>query len=237
MKKIALLLALVLLAGCLAGCGETEETEAPAEESAAVSLAGGWSVESCESSALPEAVQAAFDLACEGYDEMELTPIAYLGSQVVAGANYAVLCKGSDSSGSCPVVAIVYAALDGTAEFRCVNALDLGEYRYAESDGSLTNENMAGGWTVTDEDGAALSEEAAAAFDTAMEGLTGVGYTPLGVIGTQVVAGINYAYICRGTVVTANPIDTLKIVFVYAALDGSAEILAIADFDIADFNI
>ena len=56
---------------------------------------------------------------------------------------------------------------------------------------------VVGGWTVTKD--AKLSDEAKAAFDKALEGLTGVSYEPVALLGTQVVAGKNYAILCRIT--------------------------------------
>ena len=93
---------------------------------------------------------------------------------------------------------------------------------------------IAGGWNVNDEFGeAAIPAEAQAAFDKAMEGFAGVGYTPVAYLGSQLVAGHNYAFLCKSTTVTATPVTNLKVVVVYKALDGTASIKDIKDIDVA----
>ena len=54
-----------------------------------------------------------------------------------------------------------------------------------------------GGWTLNDS--GELSAEAKAAFDKAMEGLMGVNYTPVALLGTQLVSGTNYSILAEAT--------------------------------------
>lgn len=86
------------------------------------------------------------------------------------------------------------------------------------------SEALCGGWN-TPEDGA-ITTEAQAAFDKATEALTGVEYTPVALVGTQVVAGTNYAFVCIGKTVTAEPTASPYLVIVYADLEGGAELLS-----------
>ena len=93
---------------------------------------------------------------------------------------------------------------------------------------------ITGGWTInTEYTDPAMPDGAKAAFEKAMEGFTGVGYTPIAFLGSQVVAGVNYAYLCAATTVTAAPVTSLKIVKVYRDLSGNASITSIEDFSIA----
>ncbi len=89
----------------------------------------------------------------------------------------------------------------------------------------------AGGWKLT-EDGA-LTEEAQSAFDKAMEGFVGVNYTPLALLGTQLVSGTNYCFLCRGTVVYPGAQPYCALVYIYEDLQGAASITEIAPLDIA----
>ena len=91
---------------------------------------------------------------------------------------------------------------------------------------------VVGGWTVTE--GAALSDEAKAAFDKALEGLTGVSYEPVALLGTQVVSGTNYCILCQAQVVYPGAEPYYALVYVYADLKGGAEILDIVILDIGD---
>lgn len=89
-----------------------------------------------------------------------------------------------------------------------------------------------GGWTVTKD--AKLSDEAKAAFDKALEGLTGVSYEPVALLGTQVVSGTNYCILCQAQVVYPGAEPYYALVYVYADLKGGAELLDIVILDIGD---
>lgn len=87
-----------------------------------------------------------------------------------------------------------------------------------------------GGWRVNDGDTSMeANPEAEAALNKALEGLVGASYEPIACLGTQVVAGTNYCILCRVTPVAPNAEATLCLVYVFAALDGSAEILDTQD--------
>lgn len=79
---------------------------------------------------------------------------------------------------------------------------------------------IAGGWNTADS--FALTDDAKAAFDKALEGYTGVGLEPIALCGTQVVAGINYSVLCKATVVVPNAPSYFVIATVYADLEGNA---------------
>ena len=58
---------------------------------AAEPLAGGW--QAAESAEVTEQALEAFSIACEAIDGAGYEPIALLGTQVVAGMNYCILCR------------------------------------------------------------------------------------------------------------------------------------------------
>ena len=90
---------------------------------------------------------------------------------------------------------------------------------------------ITGGWNVNEEFGqAAIPEEAKAAFDKAMEGFDGVGYTPVAYLGRQLVAGTNYAILCKAATVAATPKTGLAVMVIYYDLSGEATITNIAEF-------
>ena len=91
---------------------------------------------------------------------------------------------------------------------------------------------VVGGWTISED--AALTDEARAAFEKAMEGFTGVGYEPLALIGTQVVSGTNYCILCEARVIVPDAAPYYALVYVYADLKGGAEILNIAALNLGD---
>ena len=83
-----------------------------------------------------------------------------------------------------------------------------------------------------------MTEELKNLFARGTQTLTGIGYIPIAYLGSQVVAGTNYAFLCQA--VTAYP-GSLEIepgyvmVYLYQDLSGNVSILSIADFDIGAF--
>ncbi len=71
-----------------------------------------------------------------------------------------------------------------------------------------------------------LSKTATKVFNKAVKGIVGVGYTPLAVA-TQVVAGKNYCYLCKGVVVYPGSPEFAAKLYVYAPLEGPPHITEI----------
>lgn len=88
---------------------------------------------------------------------------------------------------------------------------------------------LAGGWQVTEDP--AVTAEAGAALDKALEGLVGVGYQPVALLATQVVAGTNYCILCKGTTVTAVPQPFYALVYVSEDLQHNASVMDIQRID------
>ena len=81
-----------------------------------------------------------------------------------------------------------------------------------------------GGWEACEGYTQMLSEDDEKRFEKAVEGLVGVGYTPITVIATQLVSGTNYAYLAQGTTVTANPKKSFYILKIYEDLKGEVDL-------------
>lgn len=239
MKKAIVLLSVLCLSASFAACGSSSASSgAPSDassQSASSETVGGWTQPESFTGTLSSEASAAFDKAKENYDNKALTKVQQLGSQVVAGTNYMILCN--DMEESRWKVAVVYEDLFGNAEISKVTDLDVG--KYADKDGEAGEQGLAGGWSIyEDPEGTQgdIPEDAAAAFADALEGLTGANYKPVICLGTQLVSGTNYAILCYQTLVIPDPVTNLAIVYVYQPLDGSAEILNIYPLDLADFN-
>ena len=85
-------------------------------------------------------------------------------------------------------------------------------------------EPRTGGWENIPHEAAELPADAQAAFDKAVDGLVGAEYVPVALMSTQVVAGTNYCILCQITPVVPNATPTWALVYIYADLDGNAEI-------------
>lgn len=242
MKKMTYLLIVLTMIIVCAACGSQGQTENSASTEDLVNtetVTGGWEIADNEAAALPEEVQAAFDKAVEQFTGSELKPVAYIESQIVAGTNYMILCEAETTTAE-PVksyqMAVIYADLEGKAELTQIKDFELTAY-IEGNDSEISSEQLDGGWNVPeDATGSEIPEEAQAAFDKALEQFTGNDLEPLALLGTQVVSGTNYVFICKSTLTTQEPVSGIQIVTVYADLKGNADITNISTLDPADYN-
>ena len=109
-----------------------------------------------------------------------------------------------------------------------VFAPDATSPKVAEST-DANGEILPGAWVNWAADPLDIPENVKAAFDKALEGLVGHTYEPIAILGTQVVSGMNYCLLCKTTVVTPDAPVSYTLVYIYEALDGTAEILRIQD--------
>ena len=111
---------------------EPEEENRPADEAAeapAGMLAGGWAV--AEDPAITDDLNNIFCQALDSYQTgtitVSYTPVALLGTQVVAGTNYAVLSKASEiNKGTGWVIIYLYQDLENNASIIGITDLPLG---------------------------------------------------------------------------------------------------------------
>ena len=227
MKKIfAMILAGTMILS-LAACGQKAPTPSnSANENAQIETpnnsvnetaptTGGW--RNADAPVVTDEVKALLEKATEGLTGANYIPVAYLGSQVVAGTNHAVLCRVSpvipDAVETYAIVTL-YEDTDGNVEISDVE--DFGTETW------LSDEALPGGWAQADSP--VVTDEVKAVFEKAVEGLTGVSYTPVALISTQTVAGTNYCFLCEATVVVPDSEPSYVLAYVSEDLDGSAEL-------------
>ena len=113
-----------------------------------------------------------------------------------------------------------------------------GENGLAETETRLSEDRprMVGGWNIVPHEAEELPEDAQAAFDKATEDLDGAEYTPVALMATQVVAGMNYCILCQITPVVPDAEPTWALVYIYADLQGNAEIMNVYELYIAQHS-
>ena len=113
-----------------------------------------------------------------------------------------------------------------------------GENGLAETETRLSEDRprMVGGWNIVPHEAEELPENAQAAFDKATEDLDGAEYTPVALMATQVVAGMNYCILCQITPVVPDAEPTWALVYIYADLQGNAEIMNVYELYIAQHS-
>ena len=210
---------------------ETEATEATETEEP---IAGGWEVVSEPAqSALPDEVQEAFDQFMKNYDD-ELIPMAYYGRQEsTTGTNYQLLCKSTNDNELETVVLHEDPDLGMDA---VINQFIIADYTEG-SGAALDGEPEEDEWEVSDYAvGSQITEDAQAAYDNAKASYDGTSPQPLTLLGTQVVAGTNYAFLAKGQTDTDNPRSAVQVVIVYEDLEGNAQITNINTLDMGEFD-
>lgn len=84
---------------------------------------------------------------------------------------------------------------------------------------------LAGGWAVAEDP--AVTDDVRNVFYQALDsyqtGTITVAYTPVALLGTQVVAGTNYALLCRSQEINKAPV--LVILYIYKDLEGNATVI------------
>ena len=240
LKKLSVVLLAFVLLFVMAAFGSSDQTsENTSETETSEPVAGGWELFDNKTNVLPEDVQASFDKASETFTGSELKPVAYVASQVVAGTNYMILCEAATTTEQPKTsyqMVIVYADLEGKAEITQMKEFDLTAYVEGDST-EISAEKLAGGWEpAEDRSSVVIPQEAKDVFDKAAGNLDGNELEPMALLGTQVVAGTNYAFLCFSTLQTEETINGIQVVTVYEDLDGNAEITNICTVDPADFN-
>jgi hypothetical protein len=240
LKKLSVALLAFVLLFVMAACGSSDQTsENTSGTETSEPVAGGWELFDNKANVLPEDVQASFDKASETFTGSELKPVAYVASQVVAGTNYMILCEAATTTEQPKTsyqMVIVYADLEGNAEITQIKEFDLTAYVEGDST-EISAEKLAGGWEpAEDRSSVVIPQEAKDVFDKAVGNLDGNELEPMALLGTQVVAGTNYAFLCFSTLQTEETINGIQVVTVYEDLDGNAEITNICTVDPADYN-
>ncbi|MBO6054337.1 MAG: hypothetical protein J6P31_02335 [Oscillospiraceae bacterium] len=222
-KRIAALLLIAAVCTGMSACaaGRTgSETRDP--------VVGGWTLTAGKTAAaLPEEVQAAFSAAAGE----KLVPIALIGEQIVAGTNEMLLCA---EDGAYRMI-VLYRNLQGGAEITRTSDFVLTDYTH--NGDREPGEPLAGGWYVPEAQTVLpLPESAQTAFEKACGSFVGSSIEPMVLLGTQVVAGTNYAILCRVTPVYPDALSSVQVVTVYADLKGNAEFTGFSLIDPAEFN-
>ena len=243
-KLIAIMLCALLLITAIACSGKPEPSPAPAVEQTPETgntepepepieeaLSGGWAV--VEDAAMTDALRAIFEKGMTELVGVNYTPVALLGTQVVAGTNYCFLAQGTEVyPDAAPKFMIVYLYEDLTGAVSLMKIEDLPIV--AGDDGKLSAPaepgTLTGGWEYADS--FEVTDEMKANLEKALSGMVGATYEPIANLGTQVVAGLNRCLLCRVTPVVPDAVPHYALVYVYEDLEGGAELNNVVDYGI-----
>lgn len=235
---IAILLSILLLVAAVACTGETGTPVTvpdPGEpvidaENPIGAVAGGWA--NAESFALTDELRAVFEKALEGLVGVNYTPIACLGTQVVAGTNYCFLAQGTVVyPGATPTYMLVYVYEDLSGNAQILNIADMPIVPNGDGTAKAAGtELLDGGWSYAES--YEITDTLQTLLNKATENLDGASYTPVAYLGSQVVAGMNHCILCQITPVVPDPQPVYALVYLYENLEGGAELTEAVDLDV-----
>ncbi len=183
-----------------------------------IELDGGF--QKAKTPTLTKTRKKIFKKAFKKFVGSDVTPVAYLASQVVAGTNHLYLCR-------------IKAVVPNAKEYFCIVSIyeDLSGKvsinEIVDTDVETNINDLPGGWFQSSSP--KVSKSIKKAFNKALNNLVGVSYTPLAVLSEQVVAGTNYCILCESQVVYPGAPVNYSLVYLYKGLDGSAEITDIVN--------
>ncbi len=104
----------------------------------------------------------------------------------------------------------------------------------ADVESLADNQTMTGGWTTAE------STEVTAAqkkyFKDAITPINGYFFEPVALLGTQVVSGTNYVFLCKSTLDGSNASHAMKYTYIYVNLQGEAKFLGDKDVTLPGFD-
>ena len=181
--------------------------------------AGAW--KKAASPALTDDVRRVFAKVADTAIGVRYNPVAFIGTQVVAGTNYAVLCETSLAApGSQDLYSMVIAheGTDGSVTVTDVIMSQVNTY---------TDLPM-GGWKNADDP--VVHPDMEALFASAARGFLGAEYAPIAVVSMQPANGTNYCIFAEAGKVTADPGSEYAFVYLHVDEGGSAAVTDIVSF-------
>jgi len=217
-KKILLVLTLILTLTLITGCKKEEKEE---------TKVCGWEKDVSENRILLDDEVEHIFIRATSNEKEKYTPIALLGTQVVAGTNYMFLVTENSKEYK---VMIIYNDLEGNAKVTSISPIDL--EKYVNNEKQDTKEGtLSGGWSTTIP-GKGNVIEIEADFVNAVVN-SEKQFTPIAVLGHQVVAGTNYAVLTYGRL---NEKEGVYVLTLYKDLEENSKILSEHYIDLGDFN-
>ena len=191
-------MAALIAMSCATFSAFADDTSVPTDDSGYTEfLAGGWEVNTGSTSISKNAAaKAAFKKATAELLGVSYQPIAVLGTQVVAGTKYAILCKATPViPDAAPDITImyIYENVDGTVDIDGFQTVISG----GDKGGFKAN---TGKFTIKNKKNKAVYS----AYKKAMKQLVGVDYKPVLYLGSQNKSGSNYMILCRSQAVYPN---------------------------------
>ena len=171
-----------------------------------------------KSSEVTSEAMAAFELAIKDYqDDAEIKPVALLATaDIMSTMNYALCCRYSkEGENTVYALAVVNVMPTGTASI--IELKKIPDFVSHVSTAPVT-----GGWG--EPSSVVIDSKMKVAFDMTLGMTDGAVYTPVAILESQVVAGMNYCVLCESEIIYPDAVKTYALVYIYVDLKGNAEV-------------
>ena len=234
MKKMLIVLLAGLLMLTAVACRKEAEkpVEEPVESMTDEPLAGGWTP--AEDFSVTDERKAVFDKGMAALLGVDYEPLAYLGSQVVAGTNHVFLVKGTAVVPEAPAsYALAYLYEDLQGNVKLLTVADLPIVPQENSTTAAVEAGLTGGWTYAEDP--ALTDEDEAKLEAALQNQVGASYAIVAYVGEQVVAGLNRCLLVQVTPVVPNARPHYALAYIYTDLEGNSSLTQVIDLDVGAY--
>ncbi len=192
-------------------------------------IQGGWNINTSSTAMSKNAkAKAAFEKVTENINGVTYEPIAVLGTQVVSGSNYAVLCRKTPSNPSAAsqvVVMYIYVSLDGNAKVTGFK--------------TVIDESEKNGYIVNTGKFAISNRKNRTVYNTyrkAVKEVSGTTYKPVLYMGKQTGSGRNYMLLCRTKDASSDAEYQWSIVTVNKSASGNAKLTGTKNLTLGETN-
>ena len=94
---------------------------------------------------------------------------------------------------------------------------------------TFAEEPLPGAWYANVDHPTEIPQDVLDAFNAATENMTGCVYKPIALLGSQVVAGMNYCLLCETTLAVPDAQPGYALVYFYDGVNGEKEILKVEE--------
>ena len=100
---------------------------------------------------------------------------------------------------------------------------------------SFAEEPLLGAWSANVDHPTEIPQDVLDAFQAATESTTDYVYKPIALLGSQVVAGMNYCLLCETTLVVPDAQPCFALVYFYDGVNGEKEILKVDEIKFCSY--
>ena len=101
---------------------------------------------------------------------------------------------------------------------------------------AFAEEHLLGAWCANMDHPTEIPQDVLDAFQAATESTTDYVYKPIALLGSQVVAGMNYCLLCEKTLVVPDAQPSYALVYINDGINGEKQILKIEDIEFSAFE-